>query len=150
METLPDTRRFVRRHLGIGWWALLVFLTLDIFLEALHAFKAQFYLSAANEMRNLMWRLAHAHGTLLALVNVAFAATLHVIDPQEVRWQRTASACFLGATILLPGGFFLAGLYHYSGDPGLGILLVPVGALLLFTGVLMTALQARKASKSNT
>ena len=30
----------------------------------------------------------------------------------------------------------------YGGDPGLGVLVVPVGAVLLFTAVLLTALRA--------
>ena len=46
------------------------------------------------------------------------------------------------ASLLLPGGFFLGGVVIYAGDPGLGILLVPVGALLLLTAVLLTALDA--------
>jgi hypothetical protein len=41
--------------------------------------------------------------------------------------------------VCLPGGFFLGGVSFYSGDPGLGVLLVPVGAVLLLAGVFMTA-----------
>ena len=51
----------------------------------------------------------------------------------------------LSALILLPGGFFLGGLVIYSGDPGLGILLVPLGALFLLSGVFVTA-RATKGS----
>jgi hypothetical protein len=40
----------------------------------------------------------------------------------------------------MPGGFFLGGLVFYGGDPGLGILLLPVGALLLLLAVSQTAL----------
>ena len=43
------------------------------------------------------------------------------------------------ATLLMPAGFFLGGVTVYSGDPGLGIVLVPVGGLLLFVAVLLTA-----------
>jgi hypothetical protein len=50
-----------------------------------------------------------------------------------------AGNCLLGASVLLPGGFFLGGLFLYGGDPGLGVLLVPLGALLLLVAVLLTA-----------
>ncbi|MGK0200363.1 MAG: hypothetical protein ACI91J_003653, partial [Yoonia sp.] len=43
------------------------------------------------------------------------------------------------ATVLVPGGFFMGGVYLYGGDPGMGIFLVPVGALALFVGVWLTA-----------
>jgi hypothetical protein len=39
----------------------------------------------------------------------------------------------------MPAGFFLGGVFVYAGDPGLGILLVPVGGILLFAAVFMTA-----------
>ena len=128
-----------RRHLRLGWWSLLLFLTLGGLLESMHGFKVGWYLDPSNEARRLVWRLAHAHGTLLALVHLAFAFSLDRIDGQASRLQ-VASRCLTGASILLPGGFFLGGLVIYGGDPGLGILLVPVGAALLFVAVLCTAL----------
>jgi hypothetical protein len=45
----------------------------------------------------------------------------------------------MSASILLPGGFFLGGIFLYSTDPGIGVYLVPLGALVLFLGVLLTA-----------
>lgn len=124
-------------HLRFGWWSLLAFLTLGVALEALHGFKIGWYLDVSNETRRLMWTLAHAHGTLLALVHIAFGLTARATAGPA--WPRYASPCLTGATILLPGGFFLGGVYVYDGDPGLGILLVPVGALLLFAAVGSTA-----------
>jgi len=44
------------------------------------------------------------------------------------------------AGILFPVGFFLGGVVTYGGDPGLGIWLVPVAAILLFYGVFRIAL----------
>jgi len=130
---------FARRHLRLGWWSLLVFLSLGILLEALHGFKIGFYMDLANATRRHVWTLAHAHGTLLALVNLAFAATLRLFCDGGERWTPLASACLVGATGLLPGGFFLGGVVIYAGDPGLGVLLVPVGAVLLLIAVLVTA-----------
>jgi hypothetical protein len=138
-EDRPDaeTLRLARWHLRFGWWWLLLFLSLGIGLEALHGFKIDWYLAYGT--RREMWRLAHAHGTLLALVHLAFAATLPLAARVKGRWQSVASRCLTGAAIALPTGFFLGGLYLYSADPGLGIVLVPLGAVLLFVAVLLTA-----------
>ncbi len=56
-----------------------------------------------------------------------------------VRNPGRISASLIGASILLPGGFFLGGIAFYGGDPGLGILLVPVGAVLLIAAVFAVA-----------
>ena len=133
----------VRRHLQMGWWTLLVFLTMGLALETMHGFKVGAYLNVSNETRRLMWTLAHAHGTLLGLVNLAFAATLRVLGAWPATRQRLASAALLGATVLMPAGFFLGGLFIYAGDPGLGVVLVPVGGLLLFAAILLTALAVK-------
>lgn len=127
----------------IGWWTLLIFLTLGVVLEALHAFKAPGYLSVANETRRLMWTLAHAHGTLLGLVHLAFAATLRHLPDWPAKTSAIASASLTGATILMPAGFFLGGISSKAGDPGIGIVLLPVGALLLLIAVLLTALGSK-------
>jgi hypothetical protein len=42
----------------------------------------------------------------------------------------------------MPFGFLLGGLQHYEGDPGLGILLAPLGALGLLYAVAVQALAA--------
>jgi hypothetical protein len=134
----------VRRHLRLGWLAILVFLTLGIVLETLHGFKVDWYLNVANETRRLMWTLAHAHGVLLGVLHLGFAFTLRELQVESAPWTRTVSGCLTGATVLLPGGFFLGGALVYGGDPGVGILLVPVGALLLLVAV---ALLHRRVAK---
>ena len=50
----------------------------------------------------------------------------------------------------MPMGFFLGGVVIYDGDPGLGILLVPIGGILLFVAVLLTALGVRSALRERT
>jgi hypothetical protein len=85
-----------------------------------------------------MWTLAHAHGVLLSLVNVIYGLTLRG-ELFERRRQRVISRCLIGATLLLPGGFFLGGVTVYSGDPGVGIAMAPVGAVLLLTAVYLIA-----------
>lgn len=137
--TVLPNRSFCRVHLRFGWWSLLAFLTLGIVLESMHGFKVGWYLDVSNETRRLMWTLAHAHGVLLSLVHIAFGLTTHVLPTAVGSRRRVASSCLVAASILLPGGFFLGGFFIYDGDPGLGIYLVPVGALLLFTAVFMIA-----------
>ncbi|MEW6268371.1 MAG: hypothetical protein AB1689_03635 [Thermodesulfobacteriota bacterium] len=127
-----------RRHLRLAWWSLLVFLSLGIVLETLHGFKVAWYVNEAHATRRLLWTLAHAHGVLLALVNVAYAGTLRWLGAAAGSGRR-ASWCLVGATLLVPGGFLLGGVGVHGGDPGYGIVLLPIGAALLFVGVLLVA-----------
>jgi hypothetical protein len=141
------TALLARRHLRAGWWSLLLFLTVGAALETLHGFKVPAYVAADNELRRLLWTLAHAHGTLLAIVNLAFALTLpHVPDWTGVA-RTFASRSLFGATVLLPAGFFFGGafLLEGGGDPGPIVLLTPVGALLLFIAVMLVAGGSRGA-----
>ena len=149
-QPAPDLAGLIRRQIVFGWWTLLVSLSLGIFLEAFHGFKAGFYLNVSNETRRLMWTLAHAHGTLLGLVNIAFGVTLKLQNPVPARWQSAAANSLLAATVLVPSGFFLGGIVIYGGDPGLGILLLPLGAVFLLTGVFLTArgLQKKEAGSA--
>jgi hypothetical protein len=128
----------VERHLRVGWRTVLVFATLGLILEGLHGFKVRWYLDVTNHTRRLMWTLAHAHGTLLGLLNVAFALTLRARRATDRR-REVASFCLLAATAALPLGFFLGGLVVYGGDPGVGIVLVPIGALLLLGALALIA-----------
>lgn len=130
---------YFRRHLGIGWWSLLLFLSLGLVLEILHGFKVGWYLNVGNEIRRLMFTLAHAHGTLFSLVHIAFAFTCRTAEGAAPRWQQLASPLLSTATILLPGGFFLGGIWIYDGDPGIGIFLAPIGAIAFFAAVYLTA-----------
>ena len=130
------------RNLRFGWWSLLVFLSLGGALETLHGFKIGWYVDVGNETRRLMFTLAHAHGTLLALINIAAGLTVRKVDRFELR--PSVSFALIWAAILLPAGFFLGGIVIYDGDPGLGVWLVPVGAILLFYSVARIALDLSK------
>ncbi len=112
---------------------------LGLALELFHGFKVRMYLDVSNETRRLMWTLAHAHGSLLGLVHVVLGLSLHSIPELGTRTLGILSSSLIGASILLPGGFFLGGITVYSGDPGLGILVVPVGAALLMITVFLIA-----------
>jgi hypothetical protein len=129
----------VRRHLRVGWFLLLAFLTLGLVLETLHGFKVQAYLNMINETRRLMWTLAHAHGTALGVVHLTFAFSVNCVPSWPQTSRTIASYSLIAASLLMPAGFFLGGVWVYAGDPGLGILLVPVGGILLFVAVLLAA-----------
>ena len=145
-----DSQPLARRHILFGWWSLLFFLTLGFVLEMLHGFKIGWYLNVSNEARRLMLTLAHAHGTLLALVQIAAGLTIRLVPACSSTWRRFGSPALTGASVLLPGGFLLGGFSIKGGDPGYGIVLVPVGALLLFVGVFLTGLEARSLFRSET
>ena len=136
---LNEPAVLTKRHLRFGWWTLLVFITLGLILEALHGFKVSQYVAAKNETRRLMWTLAHAHGTLFGVLNLLFALTVRLLPEWAAKERGIASGCLRAATILVPSGFFLGGVRIYSGDPGLGIILVPIGAVLLILAVFLTA-----------
>ena len=85
LRQINDPIVLTKRHLRFGWWALLIFLSLGLVLEGLHGFKVGYYLKVSSETRRLMWTLAHAHGTLLALVNIAFAFTARLLPEWSAR-----------------------------------------------------------------
>ena len=134
-----ESTHLAQRHFRWGWWSLLLFVGLGVFLETLHAFKVGSYLNVGNETRRLMWTLAHAHGTLLALVHLGFGATVALSASPQRQRRRWASRCLTYSALLIPAGFFLGGLEVHGGDPSLGIVLVPFGAALLLAGIGLTA-----------
>ena len=138
---LSDT---ARRHLRLGWLGLVLFVTFGLVLEGLHAFKVPFYLDVGTETRRLMWTLAHAHGTLLSLVQLAAAMAAVLLGPSVV--STGASRALVAGWFLLPVGFVLGGFGTYGGDPGPGVFLAPVGALATLVGVLMVARSVWRAT----
>src|SRR5256884_8401639 len=138
----PPLAQLADRNLRFGWWSLLVFLSLGGVLETLHGFKIGWYVDVGNETRRLMFTLAHAHGTLLALVNIVAGLSGRMVERFMLR--SSVSFALIWAAILLPAGFFLGGIVIYDGDPGLGVWLVPVGAALLFYSVARIALDLSK------
>ena len=126
-------------HRRFGWTSLLVWMTGGLLLETLHGWKSAAYL--LDPLRRELWILAHFHGALLAVVNLAYVRWAEA--PGLDAGARTlASRSLLAGSVLLPLGFLLGGLQHFEGDPGWGIFLAPAGgAALLVT----TFLQVRAA-----
>jgi len=129
----------IRKTVRTGWLLLAIALPFGVTLEALHGFKVQAYL--ASDMRREMWRLAHAHGTLLGMLCLVSAALAEAHIPEAIR-ARVLAMIRWGA-VLMPLGFFLGGVLNSEGDPSLGILLVPPGALLLIVALVRAALAPR-------
>jgi len=129
----------VKRAVRAGWILLALSLPLGVTLEALHGFKVQVYLQ--SQVRHEMWRLAHAHGTMLGILLLVFAA----LAEQHLAAEKRAaiSRDLRTGSVLMPLGFFLGGLLNSEGDPSLGIVLVPVGALFLLVALVRAASAAR-------
>lgn len=120
----PLVEAAVRRHLRYGATALLLFLLGGLSLEFLHLIKAPWYLD--HHLRRELWVLGHAHGALLALLNLAWAAVL----PRLPTAASAGWALRWGAA-LVPAGFLLGGIGNTETDPSLAILATPLGAALL-------------------
>lgn len=114
-----------------GWISLAAWIVFGLLIEGLIGFRSPVLLD--DSTRRDMFRLAHAHGTLLnlLLITAAICARLDLI-----RLGRVTSLGLRAAVVLLPGGFLLGGIWHFKDDPGVAIFLVPVGAVLLLTAAL--------------
>jgi len=140
------TERLARRHRIAGWLALLFFLTMGLFLEGLHGVKAELYLLPGHALRRELWTLAHAHGTLFAILNIVFAGSLTPLATTLTgARRRLASHLMIDGALLVPIGFFLGGAFATEHDPWSGVYLVPIGAVCLIVSV---ALVGRAAIRS--
>jgi hypothetical protein len=122
-----------------GWISLALWIAFGILVEGFRAFRSPAVLDDA--VRQDMFRLAHAHGTLLNLVLIAAAICARL---DLVRLGSGASLGLRVSVILLPAGFLIGGLWHFKDEPGLGILLVPIGAVLLLASAVYLSLSLRR------
>lgn len=108
-------------------------------LEGLLGYRAPPYLEDTQRLELL--RLAHTHGAVLNGLLVFGGLTVQ----QLKAFPRPACLALRVGSLLMHIGFLLAGLWHPEGDPGLGIWLVPPGALLMIFGVAALALSWRNS-----
>jgi len=134
--------RWRQQALFQGWISVAAWMTFGLLLEGLLGYKTPAYL--LDDTRRELFRQAHAHGTILGLVLLAAALSgqQFQLTPPRAAWI----ALRLGA-VVLPFGFLLAGIWHYESDPGLGIWLVPLSALLVIFAAVAFALAARGQSR---
>lgn len=129
----PHEREQLRAR-RFGFASLLAWASVGLVLETLHGFKVALYLDHA--LRRELLRLAHAHGVGLSLVVLAYAA-VGVVDERSIAHGKRLRA----ASVLIPLGFALSSLGTSESDPGVLIVLVPLGALLFLwalAGILRT------------
>ena len=126
-----------RKSLRYGFTALLLFVLGGLSLEFLHLIKAPWYLE--NHLRRELWVLGHAHGALLAVLNLAWAAVL----PKLPAAAGAGWALRWGAA-LVPAGFLLGGIGNSETDPSLAIVATPIGAALLLHALFALTRAARR------
>lgn len=131
-------------NLKFGWFALAFFVAMGLFLESLHLFKAPFYFE--HDLRRELWVLAHAHGALMAILNIAYGLTVGRYATNSA----TDGRLWLLACVLVPAGFFLGGVGANEVDPSLWIILTPIGALCALVASIKTALHVVRAEKTQT
>src|SRR5438270_13408198 len=100
------------RNLRFGWWSLLVFLSLGGVLETLHGVKIGWYVDTGNEMRRLMFTLAHADGTALALLSVVSASTAR--NGRNLELRAPVSFLLIVSVILVTFGLCFGGIVTYG------------------------------------
>jgi hypothetical protein len=125
------------RHLRCSLAATALFLAMGLGLEAMLGLRAQGMLD--DPLRRELWRLGHAHGAILGLLNVALAFALERLATPAVWATRIRVAALVGA-LAVAFGFVGGGLWHGPTDPGPLVLAVPAGAILLLSSLGATVL----------
>ena len=131
--------RMVNRLLLQGWVSIAIWMSFGLLLEGLLGYKIPAFLE--DGQRRELFRLAHTHGTLLSLVLIVSAMCVRLF---EIRPPAVAVGALRLGVVLMPLGFLLGGIWHPEGDPGVGIWLVPPGALMVIFGAIAIALASRK------
>jgi hypothetical protein len=121
-----------------GWLSLAFWISFGLLLESLMAYKAPIYLD--DQQRRELFRLAHAHGSVLGMVLIIAAMWARGIG---ARVSRLAVIALRLGAVVMPLGFLAAGLWHPESEPGLAIWLVPAGALPLIFSLTSIALSSR-------
>lgn len=132
----------VSDHSGLVFQGLIgiaVWMAFGLLLEGLIAFRVPDYLS--DPITREMFRLAHAHGTLLSLILVAvgLASRAELIAPPKVAdWMLRIGS------IVMPVGFMLGGIGNSANDPSPLVFLAPVGGLMLIFGIVAAVVSFRR------
>ncbi len=121
-----------------AWFTLAFWLGFGLLMEGLIGFRSPAYLQ--DPVRREVFRLAHAHGTILSLL--LLIASLYLCKDLVSPPRLSILSLRIGA-LLMPVGFLLGGIWHYESDPGPGIFLVPVGGLMIIFGVIAFGLSGQ-------
>ncbi|MBU8898625.1 hypothetical protein KRR26_23730 [Corallococcus sp. M34] len=136
-QTQLRTEDRPRAHARWGWTLLFVSLTLGVGLEAMEGFRWAPLVGDAWAHR--LWSLAHFHGAALGLLHLVYVgwAEAPALSEASRAW---ASRLLRAGSLALPLGFLLGGIAHPEGDPSLGIVFAPVGAVAVLVAVALQML----------
>ena len=140
-------QELARLHLRFGWIALLVFATLGAVLEALHAWKSGAYLGRRQRGAALdVDPGPRARGRAVAAApRVRGDAEDRLRGRARAGW-RSPPGCCAGRPCCCRPASSSGGVAPYEGDPGVGVVLAPIGALLLWTRDPVRRARARRAA----
>lgn len=125
-----------------GWIGIAVWMSFGLLLEGLIGFRIPEYLN--DPVRRELFRLAHAHGTLLSLLLLAacLSARSGIVQP-----ARPGLLALMAGAVVMPTGFLLGGIVTYESDPNLLVFLAPVGGVLVIFGIVTLGLSIRSARR---
>jgi hypothetical protein len=113
-----------------GWFGLAIFMAFGLLFEGLIGYRSPAYLN--DPMRRELFRLAHAHGTILSLVLLIADQYLR---SREIQIPRPAILSLRIGALLMPIGFLLGGIWHTETDPHFLVILSPIGGVMLVFGI---------------
>lgn len=122
-----------------GLVGIAVWMSFGLLLEGLIAFRIPDYLS--DPVTREMFRLAHAHGTLLSLVLVAVGLTGrsgYIAAPNIGKM-----ALHIGS-VVMPVGFMLGGIGNYESDPNPLVFFAPLGGIMVIFGIVISAVSFKR------
>jgi len=136
---MTDDQSWVRSAAFQSFVGVAVWLTIGLVLEGFLGYKTPAYLQ--DNVRRELFRLAHAHGTLLSLLLLVSALAC---DRFDLNVAKAGQVSLRIGVVVLPLGFLIAGVWHYESDPGLAIWLVPVSAVMVLFGLVTIVLSFRQ------
>ena len=122
-----------RVHRVFGWTLLAISFLLGAAIETLLGMKAA---AIHDPLRHELWTLAHFHAAFLGLFNLLY--------PLVATLGKRTTTFVIAGSVLLPLGFLAGGIGHPEGDPSGGILLAPIGAVLLCAAAVEHAVRSRR------
>lgn len=128
------------RHLRLSLALTALFLASGLWLEAMIGLRLAGWVD--DPLRREFLRLGHAHGGILGLLNLGVGLAIERLATPEP-WARVIRPAALGGALLVGLGFIVGGVWHGPTDPGLPVLVVPAGALMLLGAVVAAALVRR-------
>ena len=129
-------------HSGLvfqGLVGIAVWMSFGLLLEGLIAFRIPDYLSDA--VRREMFRLAHAHGTLLSLVLVAVGLAWRA---EYISLSKIGDWMLRIGCVAMPVGFLLGGIGNSANDPSPLVFIAPAGGVMMIFGIVAAVVSFRR------